>query len=378
MPIGLYIHVPFCLQKCRYCDFASYPLEQGQVERYLRGLRQEMAYYKEILTPQQKQIATIFVGGGTPTCLVSGQLIGILEQVDRFFTIIPGAEITTEANPGTVSLDSLRELRAAGFNRLSLGVQSTHRELLRLLGRIHNFEQARQAVQGARAAGFENINLDLIFGLPTQTVAHWRQSVSNILDLAPEHLSCYSLQLEEGTPLAGAVDRGQLAACPEETELAMYHSVMEMLSVAGYRHYEISNFALPGYQCRHNLLYWHNREYLGLGPAAHSHLNGVRWGNVEEIHQYVSLLHRGQRPTEEIQTLSRREQMEETVFLGLRLIEGVSLDAFRQRFGAALTEAFDKQIRELTEKGLVELAAGHLKLTGKGLPLANQVFAEFV
>ncbi|MEW6064084.1 coproporphyrinogen III oxidase [Desulforamulus profundi] len=378
MPIGLYIHVPFCLQKCLYCDFASYPIEQGQVEQYMRGLGQEIDYYRATLAPEQKQIATIFVGGGTPTCLMSGQLAGILEQVSRVFTIVTGAEITTEANPGTVTLASLRELRAAGFNRLSLGVQSTHRELLRVIGRIHDFDQARQAVHFARAAGFENLNLDLMFGLPTQTAARWRQSVSEIVNLQPDHVSCYSLQLEEGTPLTRAVDQGRLAACPEELELEMYRIVIEILGTAGYEHYEISNFARPGYRCRHNLLYWHNQEYLGLGPAAHSHLNQSRWGNVEDIDQYVSLLQAGQRPTEEIQSLSEGEQMEETVFLGLRLIPGVNLADFRQRFGIGLTEVFGRQVRELEKKGLVELVDGYLRLTGKGLPLANQVFAEFV
>ncbi len=378
MPIGLYIHIPFCLQKCLYCDFASYPIEQGQVEQYMRGLGLEIDYYRATLAPEQKQIATIFVGGGTPTCLMSGQLAGILEQVSRVFTIVTGAEITTEANPGTVTLASLRELKAAGFNRLSLGVQSTHRELLRVIGRIHDFDQARQAVHFARAAGFENLNLDLMFGLPTQTASRWRQSVSEIVNLQPDHVSCYSLQLEEGTPLTRAVDQGKLAACPEELELEMYRIVIEILGTAGYEHYEISNFARPGYRCRHNLLYWHKQEYLGLGPAAHSHLNQSRWGNVEDIDQYVSLLQAGQRPTEEIQSLSEREQMEETVFLGLRLIQGVNLADFCQRFGIGMTEVFARQVRELEKKGLVELVDGYLRLTGKGLPLANQVFAEFV
>ncbi|WP_333871305.1 radical SAM family heme chaperone HemW [Desulforamulus putei] len=378
MPIGLYIHVPFCVQKCLYCDFTSYPVKQGQVEQYLRGLAQEIDYYGETFGSPEKQIATIFVGGGTPTCLMSRQLAGILERVSRAFTIMTGAEITTEANPGTVTLASLQELRAAGFNRLSLGVQSTHRELLRVIGRLHDFDQARQAVQFARAAGFENLNLDLIFGLPTQTAAQWRQSVSEILHLQPDHVSCYSLQLEEGTPLTRAIDQGRLAACPEELELAMYRSVIELLVAAGYEHYEISNFARPGYRCRHNLLYWHNQEYLGLGPAAHSHINHTRWGNVEDLDQYVSLLQAGQRPVKEVQALSHRERMEETVFLGLRLIQGINLTGFRQRFGVDLTDVFGKQVRELAKKGLVELADGHLRLTGKGLPVANQVFAEFV
>ncbi|WP_048817912.1 radical SAM family heme chaperone HemW [Desulforamulus hydrothermalis] len=378
MTIGLYIHVPFCLQKCLYCDFTSYPINRGKVEHYLEGLQREICYYGDMLDSSDKQIATIFVGGGTPTCLMPGQLAGLLELVSRVFTVAGDAEITVEANPGTVSRTSLQELRAAGFNRLSLGVQSTHPSLLKLIGRPHDFAQARQAVQFARRAGFANLNLDLIFGLPTQTAAQWRQSVYEILSLQPDHLSCYSLQLEEGTPLAAAVEQGRLAACPEERELAMYYSVIEILTAAGYRHYEISNFARPGYSCRHNLLYWHNRPYLGLGPAAHSHLMGCRWGNVEDVDQYFMLLQAGQRPIQEMQQLSRREQMEETVFLGLRLLRGVNLQEFYQRFGVSLTEVFAQQIRQLTNSGLVELVSGYLKLTEKGLPLANQVFAQFV
>jgi len=378
MPIGIYIHVPFCLRKCCYCDFTSYPIVPEQVENYLQAIQKEMAFYSNCLNPEDKKITSIFVGGGTPTCLMSGQLSAILEQVDRYFTILPGAEITTEANPGTVSLHSLRELRTAGFNRLSLGLQSTVQELLDVLGRIHTFDEVKQAVDFARTAGFSNLNIDLIFGLPKQTAAHWRHSLSQVLAWEPEHLSCYGLQLEEGTPLARAVERGELEACPEELTLAMYFETIELLGAAGYRHYEISNFAREGFQCRHNLIYWHNNHYLGLGPAAHSYMDDSRWSNVENIDKYVALLEKDQRPVEEFNILSKREQMEETAFLGLRLMKGLELRAFKERFGAGLLEVFGKQVKKLEEKELVELVDGYLRLTKKGLPVANQVFAEFV
>ncbi|SHK79277.1 radical SAM family heme chaperone HemW [Desulforamulus aeronauticus] len=378
MSVGLYIHVPFCLRKCLYCDFTSYPRQEEQVQLYLQSLTAEMVLYGDRLDARHKSIKTIFVGGGTPTCLRPEYLAGILEQVGKVFSIEQGAEITTEANPGTVNLPALKELRAVGFNRLSLGVQSTHRELLRLIGRIHTFSEARQAVTEARIAGFENINLDLIFGLPTQTAAQWRQSLHEIMALQPEHISCYGLQLEENTPLTKAVEQGQLKPCPEEEELAMYQMARQLLGENGYQHYEISNFAQAGYQCRHNLLYWQNQAYLGLGPAAHSYLNQSRWGNVEGIEEYASLVKQGQRPVAEKTTLTIKEQMEETVFLGLRMLEGVNVESFQQRFGKSLQEIFGKQVSSLTAKGLLEQSFGHLKLTEKALPLANQVFAEFV
>lgn len=378
MSIGLYIHVPFCVRKCNYCDFVSVPLADEQINDYLQALHQEIIHYGAALEPQDKQIASIFIGGGTPTCLKSRQLSGILAWVNSVFSILPAAEITTEANPGTVALSSLRELRAAGFNRISLGVQSTHQELLRLIGRIHSFAEAREAVEAAREAGFDNLNLDLIFGLPQQTAAQWKQSLSDILSLQPEHISCYGLQLEEGTPLTSAIERGELQACPEELELEMYQNAIETLKVAGYEHYEISNFARPGYQCQHNLIYWHNQEYLGLGPAAHSYLQQSRFSNVENNSTYVSLLQAGKPPIAETQKLTIKEQMEESVFLGLRLINGLKLKAFEQRFNAPLTEIFGTQITVLQNKGLVKIQDGYLKLTEKGLPLANQVFAEFV
>ena len=378
MSVGLYIHVPFCLRKCLYCDFTSYPRQEEQVQLYLQSLSAEMVLYGDLLEARHKSIKTIFVGGGTPTCLRPEYLAGILEQVGKVFSIEQGAEITTEANPGTVNLLALKELRAVGFNRLSLGVQSTHRELLCLIGRIHTFSEARQAVTEARIAGFENINLDLIFGLPTQTAAQWRQSLHEIMALQPEHISCYGLQLEENTPLTKAVEQGQLKPCPEEEELAMYQMARQLLGENGYQHYEISNFAQAGYQCRHNLLYWQNQAYLGLGPAAHSYLNQSRWGNVAGIEEYASLVKQGQRPVAEKTTLTIKEQMEETVFLGLRMLEGVNVESFQERFGKSLPEIFGKQVSSLTAKGLLEQSFGHLKLTEKALPLANQVFAEFV
>ncbi|MEG6520762.1 radical SAM family heme chaperone HemW [Desulfotomaculum sp. 1211_IL3151] len=378
MSLGLYIHVPFCMRKCLYCDFTSYPINQAQVANYLRGLEMEIELYLEVLGLENTSIESIFVGGGTPTSLMSEQLARILERLDRSFSITKDAEITTEANPGTVNLSELKELRAAGFNRLSLGVQSTHQELLSLMGRIHDFGQAREALDQARQAGFTNINLDLIFGLPQQTLGQWQQTLADIIMLKPEHISCYGLQLEEGTPLTCSIEQGKLPACSEEDDLAMFQSASAILRAEGYEHYEISNFARAGYQCRHNLLYWHNGEYLGFGPGAHSHHNQARWGNVENIDNYVSLLQSGQQPLAEKTTLTMKEQMEETVFLGLRMLKGLNRIDFQNRFGVAIDQIFAREIARLVRLGLVKTEDGYLKLTEKGLPIANQVFLEFV
>ncbi|RYD03405.1 hypothetical protein N752_19700 [Desulforamulus aquiferis] len=338
----------------------------------------EINFYSETLCPENKKIATIFVGGGTPTCLMPGYLERILEQIHRAFDIVSQAEISIEANPGTVDFEKLKGLKEAGYNRLSLGVQSTHQDLLRSIGRIHSFREAEQAVEFARRAGFNNLNLDLIFGLPGQTLEQWRRTLEVVAAWRPEHLSCYGLQLEEGTPLADAVDAGKTKVCPEELELEMYLLGIKTLSTLGYGQYEISNFARPNFLCQHNLIYWHNNNYLGLGPAAHSFMDGTRFSNVSSLEEYTRLLFSGRRPIEESRTLGREEQMGDTIFLGLRLTEGLELNAFKTRFGVCVSEVFGKQIKKLQQEGLVELHKGILKLTDKGVPVANRVFCEFV
>lgn len=378
MTIGLYIHVPFCLRKCLYCDFVSYPVSGEQMDIYLKCLIKEIKLYADTLAPENKRIATIFVGGGTPTCLVPGYLEQILEQVHRAFKIVSGAEISIEANPGTVDFELLKRLKSAGFNRLSLGVQSTHQMLLQTIGRIHNFKEAEQAVEFARGAGFNNLNLDLIFGLPGQTADLWLQSINQVLEWQPEHLSCYGLQLEEGTPLATAINKGSLQACSEDLELEMYQMVIKALKAAGYCHYEISNFAKQGFFCKHNLTYWHNKYYLGLGPAAHSFLEGTRFSNVTTLEEYNRLLFQGHKPLEESRILSKEEQMGDSVFLGLRLTQGLELKDFKTLFGVCVTDVFSQQLAKLLNDELVELKDGFLRLTSKGLPVANRVFCEFI
>ncbi|WP_031513238.1 radical SAM family heme chaperone HemW [Desulfofalx alkaliphila] len=376
MILGLYVHVPFCLQKCHYCDFVSYPYSYPLAEDYLKALELEAAYYARLF-PELK-INTLFIGGGTPTVLEERLLSILLDCLQRHLGWQQDAEVTVEANPDTLDLSKLTVLRRGGVNRLSLGVQACQRHLLQLLGRTHGYQEVVQAVEDARQVGFDNINLDLIFGIPGQTLDHWRQSLRLLTRLDPNHLACYGLQWEEGTPLTTALDKGRLKAVSQEEELDMYNEAIIFLTAQGYRHYEISSFAKPGYYSRHNLCYWHNGPYLGLGPAAHSHLNARRWANTADVELYVSQLAKGVAPVAESHPLSRQDSMIETAFMGLRLLEGINLKQFYKRFGLHLTDVWQQEVAELRADGLVELKDSHLRLTPKGLPLANLVFSKFV
>lgn len=378
MALSLYIHVPFCLKKCAYCDFVSYPFEAEAARRYCDCLLKEMALYREKLSPPDRELATVYLGGGTPTCLPVDLLADILESLRRYFYWPCGIEVTVEANPGTVDPVKLKVMREAGVNRLSLGVQSCQERYLKLLGRLHSFREVIDTVVLARRAGFANLNVDLIFALPGQTLPDWRRCLEEVLALAPEHVSTYSLQVEEGTPLAQRIQRGELVPCEEEVELAMYQEAIGFLQENGYEHYEISNFARPGFRCRHNLAYWKHWPYLGLGPAAHSFWGNRRWANVSSLEEYCARLEAGELPIYETEELSPEALMGEAIFLGLRLLEGVNLAEFALRFGKDLAEVFGRQVRELCAMGLLEINSGHLKLTSKGLPLANVVFREFV
>ncbi|BCV20560.1 radical SAM family heme chaperone HemW [Moorella sp. Hama-1] len=375
--IALYIHIPFCARKCNYCDFVSYPGQTPEVmAAYCRHLAEEMELAAG--TWQPGPAATIFLGGGTPTLLPAARLAEVLEATENYFGRQPGGEVSVEANPGTVTREKLRVLRAAGVNRLSLGVQSFADDLLAAMGRIHRRQDIYQAYDLARGAGFKNINLDLIFGLPGQTLAAWRATLKETIALRPEHIAVYGLQVEEKTPWGRLAAAGRLDRPGEDLELAMYQEARAVLAAAGYQQYEISNFARPGYQCRHNLTYWQNRPYLGLGAAAASSWQGQHWQNYSDLQQYGAAVAAGRLPRAEIETLTRRQQMGETMFLGLRLLEGVDLEVFRQRFGADARQVYARELARLYRAGLVEEGAGRLRLTARGLPLANEVFVAFV
>lgn len=378
MAIGLYIHVPFCVKKCNYCDFISYPYDAGLAASYVSALGREMAMHSAGLTPEERSVRSIYLGGGTPTVLQGSQLVEIIGNCRKYFTIADDAEITVECNPGTVDLRKLAEIRQAGVNRLSIGVQAHQQNLLDRLGRIHGWKSVEETVDSARQAGFENISLDLIFGIPGQSLRDWQDTLKNILALSPQHVSAYNLKIEPDTPLFRDVASGYLLPCDEELELEMFWYGIDYLAGNGFNHYEISNFGLPGREARHNLIYWRNEEYLGLGPAAHSMLRGQRFSNEEKVELYIKKLHNNQPVVVERQQLTVEEQISETVFLGLRLIEGLGLANFTRRYGKPVERIFGAELQKLSTLGLIEISENHIKLTEKGLPVANEVFAEFV
>jgi oxygen-independent coproporphyrinogen-3 oxidase len=376
MPYGLYLHIPFCRQKCAYCDFDSFVCEETLYAPYLLAIRQEMVTWANSGVANAR---TLFVGGGTPTVLSALDLAALVRETRRIFALPARAEITVEANPGTVDVGYLRRLREAGVNRLSLGVQSFDDRLLRLLGRIHTALDAEKAVRDARAAGLENLNLDLMLGLPEQTMADWRESLLRALDLVPEHLSLYALTLEEGTPLKERITGGALAEPDDDRAAEMYEWAEQTLAEAGYVHYEISNWARKGFACQHNLIYWRNEPYLGLGAAAHSWMGGKRWANVRYPGEYIQALHGQLGPVAEMETLDRALEMAETMMMGLRLLqEGVAFDRFEQRFGVQMEEVYGSEIADLVARGLLERTAERIRLTLRGHLLGNRAFVEFL
>lgn len=374
---GLYIHVPFCLRKCCYCDFNSYPLQPEVVKTYCRAIKAELASLASGVT-----ISTIYVGGGTPTVLPTSELLAILNGAYAMASWRdgppPDVEISVEANPGTINSQQLKALADAGVNRLSIGVQSFDDGVLQSLGRIHTAKQAQEAFYMARQAGFNNINIDLMCGVPGQDEAILQATLEQALALQPEHISCYSLIVEPGTPMAEMVNSNQVVLPTEDADLAMYWQVIRELTAAGYVHYEISNFARPGYLCRHNLNYWNNGVYLAAGPGAHSCLGSERLVNEADPTTWARLVYAGSTAVVQREYISKDEQMDETMILGLRLLDGVSLTQFEQRFGQSLLAIYPEQVDKLQKNGLLKLQAGRLMLTSVGLPIANQVFMEFL
>lgn len=372
---GLYIHVPFCMQKCLYCDFHSKPKRDGEVSLYLAALEREMQMRAREY--QNTCFSTVFIGGGTPTCLSEDELTVLLLALRRYFAIESSAEFSMEANPGTVTAGKLALLREFGVNRLSLGLQTWQQELLTTLGRIHTSTQFVEAFQSARQAGFKNINVDLMFGLPAQSMKQWVETLQEVVVLHPEHISAYALQVEEGTPFFTRYRQGDLPLPADEETVEMYLFARRFLRDQGYTHYEISNFALPGHACRHNQGYWRLTPYLGLGPGAHSYSGKVRWGN-ETLSAYLAKLAAGQEPVAEVIPVDREEAKREFMWLGLRLLSGVGRSAYRERFASSLEEDFGPEIRQLVNKGLLLPADDGYRLTERALPVANDVFAAFV
>lgn len=371
MDRGLYIHIPFCKSKCLYCDFCSYSGMSGMMTDYAEALA------KEIGEAAGCGIKTIFIGGGTPTYL-SLKGWGILGHAIGRLDVKEGAEFSVEANPGTFDEEKLKVLRGLGVNRLSIGLQAVQNSHLKSLGRIHSYGDFLEGYRTGRRLGFDNINVDLMFGLPGQTLADWKESLHKIAELDPEHISCYSLIIEEGTEFWSRYEEGSLQLPDEETERDMYRYTLEFLKEKGYRQYEISNFSKPGKECRHNLIYWNLEEYIGCGAAAHSFVDGVRCSNPPVIEEYIGFM-QGKGPGKrEIYENSVEDTMEEFMFMGLRKTSGVEMSEFGRRFGRDVFDVYGDVIRKFENRGLLTLKEGRIMLTAKGIELSNSVMCEFI
>jgi len=382
--MGLYIHIPFCLRKCVYCDFNSFPVVPGAAERYVRALFADISRARDMIGGGPRP-STLYIGGGTPTILPAGELAEIVSACAGAFGLESGAEVTVECNPGTADYRSLRRLREAGVNRLSIGAQALDDTLLQGLGRIHTSDDVRACVRDARLAGFANINLDLMFGIPHQTVRRWAETLERVVGLDPQHISIYPLEVEEGTPLEESVSRGDVVLPTEDDVLAMWDAAMETLETAGYSRYEISNYSRPGYESAHNLIYWRNGEYLGLGAGACSHYGRRRYYNARLPLDFCLAVEEGRSPVSETippaeapEGVAMAMEMTETAIMGLRLADGLSLQGFQERFGRCLRGVFPGVIEDLAASGLVSESGGSVRLTRRGLFVANAVFREFV
>jgi oxygen-independent coproporphyrinogen-3 oxidase len=378
--IGCYVHIPFCVRKCAYCDFNSFSgYTDDSIARYVAALTQEIIHSDSPIIGGRGAIDSIFFGGGTPTAIPATDEAALLRAILETLPVTPDAEITTEANPGTMDVAHLEVLRAAGFNRISFGVQSFDAGLLKTLDRIHSAAEAKNAVAAARAAGFENVSIDLMFGLPRQTLTQWQNTLDQALALHTDHLSLYSLIVEPGTGFYTLQQKGRLPLPDEDLGAEMYQMAIDAARSAGFRQYEISNFARPGRDCRHNLHYWRNEPYYGLGCGAVSYLDGARRMNLKPPTKYAETVETGGDLTESVETLTREETMAETMMLGLRLIhEGVDCRAFAARFGADPRDLYTREIAKYTSRGLLETVGDYLRLTPCGVFLANDVMAEFV
>lgn len=377
-PKSVYIHIPFCTNKCYYCDFNSFVTNNPQlVWDYLDALKQEMRLTFEQTPPDR--IETIFVGGGTPTFLDVEQMRFFLDSVHKELGahLSPQHEFTMEANPGTTDREKLKVMRSFGVNRLSFGAQSFDDALLKRIGRIHDAAAIGQSVENARLEGFENLSIDLMFGLPEQTMETFNNSLDKAFQLPTTHFSAYSLKVEENTLFHTLYQKDQLPLPTEETELEMYLLLIERMEREGYGMYEISNFAKPGYASKHNQTYWHNEAYYGLGAGAHGYVNGERHVNAGPLAVYLQMSKKGLPRVEQF-PVSRQEQMEEQMILGLRLRKGVSKAGYEARFGEPMENRFGMVIEQEKAKGMLEVIDGHLRLTKQALPLGNEVFARFL
>lgn len=378
--LGIYIHIPFCKSKCYYCDFISYPNKINLAKDYINAVRKEICQFDF----SNYDVTTIYIGGGTPSYINENEIIEILEivksKIKENKTKFKDIEITIEVNPGTVTLEKLKIYKKAGINRLSIGLQSTHDRLLQEIGRIHNYSEFLDTYKMAEAVGFNNINVDLMIALPNQTIKDIKESLEDIIKLNPNHISVYSLIIEEGTVIEKKLNQGKITLPEDEEERRMYWFVKDFLELNGYNHYEISNFAKSGCESKHNLNCWNQEEYIGFGISAHSYINNIRFGNQENLEQYIKNINEDKLQknikVEEKQT--KEDQEKEFMMLGFRKIEGVNIAKFKEKYIENPLFLYNKELERLANQGLIEVDLNYIRLTNKGLDLANMVFEEFI
>ena len=374
---GIYVHIPFCKQKCKYCDFISFASYKEKYKEYVECLINEIRN-KKIENP--KLVNTIYIGGGTPSILDSEDIINILEAIRNRFKIDTDCEITIEINPGTATKEKLEDYKNAGINRLSIGLQSTSDRILKLIGRIHSYEEFLNTYNLAKEVGFENVNVDLMLAIPTQTESELIDSVQKVIDLKPNHISLYSLILEEGTELEKLISDGKYELLSEELERKMYWETKKLLELNDYKHYEISNFSKKGFESKHNRDCWNQEEYIGFGLAAHSYYNEMRFANIDSLEVYINNIKNNnfEKNIDINEIQDKPAKMREFMLIGLRQIDGVKISDFERKFRINPLFYFRFEISRLTDEDLIEVDLDNIKLTEKGLDFANQVFEEFI
>jgi oxygen-independent coproporphyrinogen-3 oxidase len=376
---GIYIHFPFCVKKCPYCDFNSYAVAEDSKmkEKYGEALRREILSFPG-KRAEEMSIVSVYFGGGTPTLFSPAELNDILALLRERFVMVNETEVTVETNPKLLSLDDYAVLRQGGFNRLSLGIQSFQDRILKRLERIHTREDCLSSIERAREAGFSNINFDLMFGIPGQSLRDWVGSLDESFLHEPEHMAAYNLTIEKHTPFHQRLEEGLLELPDEEIQLAMYEKTLELLQEKGFEHYEISNFARSGFASVHNQIYWRNECYLGFGAGAYSYLDGTRYRSKEYPEDYIRDIETKGRSCEEKEKLAPEEQMDETVIMGLRLIKGIDMKRFEERFKTGFMQRYDEEISRLLQEGMIVLENGRLRLSRRGLLFSNRVMMEFL
>lgn len=372
---SIYIHIPFCQKKCIYCNFRS-TIDTSLVKDYMKELIKEIVLYKEVL--KTSILETIYIGGGTPSFISEKYIVEIIETIKRYNDLSQIEEFTIEVNPGTVTKEKLNTYKELGINRLSMGLQSSNNQMLKTIGRIHTFEEAKSAYHLAREVGFENISLDLIFGLPGQSLNDFEGSINEVIRLNPEHISTYSLKVEEETPLYKLVKEKTLTLPEEETDREMYELLINLLEKNHYQLYEISNFSKKGYESKHNMAYWKRQEYFGFGLAAHGYLKNKRYGNTENFNDYFQMLSKNSRPIISEESLNKEDALFEEIMLGLRLKKGINVKKLNKNYDIDFLKNKKERIDFLLEEDLIRIREGYLSLTIKGMDLSNQVIAQLV